>query len=161
MNEHEPGMTRRSFISVAGIAGAGIGLSLRHRLAPPAMADASRPATHPEEEIIVGLDCGESNIRVILAGVQPGGAIRIMGRAMAPSRGIRQGIIVDAECARNSVTKALVKAEVTCDVMIQSGRTTHGRLLAPTRHQRISRGGLRHTSARRASERSIGLRQRA
>jgi len=120
MNENKSQITRRGFFGVVGIAGVGVGMGIGGGLGPRVEAGEARPVKRAEKRIIVGLDCGDANVRVILAEAQSGGTMRIMGRALAPSRGIREGRIVDAESAQDSITNALVKVETTYDVMIPS-----------------------------------------
>jgi len=119
MNENESGMTRRGFLCITAVTGAGFALGF-HQRAHGTMTTYLRSAGRSEEEIIVGFDVGTSKMCAAVAKVRSDGIISIMAMGRAPSRGVRRGQIVDFECAQDSVVKALVNAEMINNVMIQS-----------------------------------------
>jgi len=79
------------------------------------------------EEIIVGLDVGSSIIRVIV-GQQSADETKphIIGIGMAPSTGIRRGVVVDVEEAVGSISTALEKAERVTGMPIESAFVSIG-----------------------------------
>ncbi len=79
------------------------------------------------EEIIVGLDIGSSVIRVIV-GQQSADESKphIIGIGMAPSAGIRRGVVVDVEEAVGSISTALEKAERVTGIPIESAYVSIG-----------------------------------
>ncbi len=83
-------------------------------------AGKSQPVKRRDERIIVGLEIGTSKMSAVVANSEPGGNITIIAVGQAPSRGVRQGEIVDFDTAQNCVHEALVDAEEKSDVMIQS-----------------------------------------
>jgi len=62
-------------------------------------------------DILVGMDIGTSNIRVIVGEVATDGAINIIGVGTSPSEGIKKGIIIDLEQTVESISKAAAEAE--------------------------------------------------
>ena len=62
-------------------------------------------------DILVGMDIGSSNIRVIVGEVATDGAINIIGVGTSPSEGIKKGIIIDLEQTVESISKAAAEAE--------------------------------------------------
>lgn len=80
-----------------------------------------------KEEIIVGLDIGSSVVRVLVgqyaaADEKP----HIIGVGIAPSSGIRRGVIVDVEEAVGSISTALEKAERITGIPIESAYVSIG-----------------------------------
>jgi cell division protein FtsA len=72
------------------------------------------------DNIIVGLEIGTSQICMAVGEVQGDGTIRILGVGTAPSRGVRKGEIVDFETVGTCIREAQVDAEEKSDVMIES-----------------------------------------
>src|SRR4051794_15875121 len=71
-------------------------------------------------DLMVGLEIGTSKICVVVGEGRPDGTIKILGVGQAPSRGVREGEIVDFETAMKCVHEAVVDAETKSDVMIRS-----------------------------------------
>ena len=63
------------------------------------------------EETIVALDVGTTKVCALIAEVNQDEELRIVGVGIAPSRGLRKGIVVDVEKATEAITAALSKAE--------------------------------------------------
>ncbi|MDP3899748.1 MAG: cell division protein FtsA [bacterium] len=61
-------------------------------------------------ELIVGLDIGSTNIRLV-AGQNKGDELQIIGAVESPSSGINKGVINSIEDATSSISKCLEKAE--------------------------------------------------
>ena len=62
-------------------------------------------------DILVGMDIGTSNIRVIVGEIAVDGSINIIGVGTSPSEGIKKGIIIDLEQTVESINKAAAEAE--------------------------------------------------
>ena len=70
-------------------------------------------------DLMVGLEIGTSKICVVVGETRLDGTTKILGVGQAPSRGVRNGEIVDFETAINCVLDALSDAETKSDVMIK------------------------------------------
>ncbi len=66
-----------------------------------------------EEPIIVGIDIGTSKICTLVARVEEGNNLRILGVGIEPSQGIRKGTVVDLNAAALAVSRSIEKAERT------------------------------------------------
>src|SRR6266568_8522807 len=70
--------------------------------------------------LMIGLEIGTSKICVVVGEGRPDGTIKILGVGQAPSRGVREGEIVDFETAMKCLHEAVVDAEQKSDVKIRS-----------------------------------------
>lgn len=66
-----------------------------------------------EEPIIVGIDIGTSKICTLVARVEEGSSLRILGVGIEPSQGLRKGVVVDLNAAALAVSRSVEKAERT------------------------------------------------
>ncbi len=66
-----------------------------------------------EEPIIVGIDIGTSKICTLVARVEEGSNLRILGVGIEPSQGLRKGTVVDLNAAASAVSRSVEKAERT------------------------------------------------
>lgn len=66
-----------------------------------------------DEPIIVGIDIGTSKICTLVARVEDGSNLRILGVGIEPSQGLRKGTVVDINAAAAAVTRSVEKAERT------------------------------------------------
>ena len=66
-----------------------------------------------DEPIIVGIDIGTSKICTLVARVEDGSNLRILGVGIEPSQGIRKGTVVDLNAAAAAVSRSVEKAERT------------------------------------------------
>lgn len=66
-----------------------------------------------EEPIIVGIDIGTSKICTLVARVEEGNNLRILGVGIEPSLGLRKGTVVDLNAASMAVSRSVEKAERT------------------------------------------------
>ncbi|MFA6551214.1 MAG: cell division protein FtsA [Patescibacteria group bacterium] len=62
------------------------------------------------EDLIVGLDIGSTNIRLV-AGQRKGDELQIIGAISSPAEGISRGVITSIEDATTSISRCLEKAE--------------------------------------------------
>lgn len=68
-------------------------------------------------EILVGLDIGTSKIGVVIGEVINNN-LQILGVGMSPSRGLRQGVVIDLDQAVQSIEKAVHEAQLTAGVEV-------------------------------------------
>ena len=73
-----------------------------------------------EEPIVVGLDIGTSKICTLVARIENGANLRILGVGVEPSQGIRKGVVIDINSASQSIARAIEKAERTSGYEINS-----------------------------------------
>ena len=66
-----------------------------------------------DEPIIVGIDIGTSKICTLVARVEEGSHLRILGVGIEPSKGLRKGAVVDLNSAAQAVSHSVEKAERT------------------------------------------------
>src|SRR3990167_3218627 len=72
------------------------------------------------DKVIVGLDIGTHSIKVVIAKKKSDDRVQIVGVGMAPSFGIRKGVVVDIEEAINCIKSATSEAERLSGVKIES-----------------------------------------
>jgi len=70
--------------------------------------------------ILAGLDIGSTNVRVLVAELGSGLSPRAIGLGEAPAEGIRRGLLVDLEKAIGSVEAAIIEAEKSAGVEVNS-----------------------------------------
>ncbi|MFW6181300.1 MAG: cell division protein FtsA, partial [Spirochaetota bacterium] len=75
---------------------------------------------HFDDDIIVGLDIGTTKVCAIIGQINHYGAIDILGVGVAPSRGLRKGVVVNIESTVHSVATAVEKAELMAGVEVKS-----------------------------------------
>ena len=63
-----------------------------------------------EEPIVVGLDIGTSKICTLVARIENGANLRILGVGVEPSQGIRKGVVIDINSASQSIARSIQKA---------------------------------------------------
>ena len=66
-----------------------------------------------DEPIIVGIDIGTSKICTLVARVEDGTNLRILGVGIEPSQGLRKGTVVDLNAAALALSRSVEKAERT------------------------------------------------
>tara|TARA_Y100001970_G_scaffold290274_1_gene423374 strand:- start:28852 stop:30078 length:1227 start_codon:yes stop_codon:yes gene_type:complete len=70
-------------------------------------------------EMLVGIDIGTSKVVAIVAEAK-GDSIEITGLGTHPSRGLKNGVVVDIESTTNAIKKSLVEAETMAGCQIGS-----------------------------------------
>ena len=65
----------------------------------------------PMGNLVAALDIGSTKIACLIARVEPGGTIRIVGVGHQVSKGIRSGMIADMDAARGAIAHAVETAE--------------------------------------------------
>lgn len=79
-----------------------------------------------ENRIAVGLDIGTSVIRVAIGEYDDDGKIQIAGTATKKSAGLRNGVIVNIEDAKNAISEAIEAAEQNAGISVESVITAIG-----------------------------------
>ncbi len=70
------------------------------------------------KDLVVGLDIGTAKVMVVVAEVIPGGRLKLAGLGVAPSTGIRRGVVVNIDATVQSIQLALKEAELMADCKI-------------------------------------------
>ncbi len=73
-----------------------------------------------DEPIVVGIDIGTTKVCTLVARVEGGNSLRILGVGIEPSQGIRKGTIVDLQAASQAIARSIEKAERTSGMEITS-----------------------------------------
>ncbi|WP_290866927.1 cell division protein FtsA [Aquabacterium sp.] len=70
------------------------------------------------KDLVVGLDIGTAKVMAVVAEVLPGGELRIAGLGVAPSHGLKRGVVVNIDATVQSIQQALKEAELMADCKI-------------------------------------------
>ena len=70
------------------------------------------------KDLIVGLDIGTAKIMVVVGEVLAGGDLKLAGLGVAPSNGLKRGVVVNIDATVNSIQQALKEAELMADCKI-------------------------------------------
>lgn len=73
-----------------------------------------------DEPIIVGIDVGTTKICTLVARIEEGSTLRIIGVGIEPSQGMRKGVPVDLPAASQAIARSVEKAEHTSGLEITS-----------------------------------------
>ncbi|MDR2220280.1 MAG: cell division protein FtsA [Methylobacillus sp.] len=73
-----------------------------------------------EQNLIVGLDIGTSKIVAIVAELQMGGGLKVVGLGQHPSRGLKKGVVVNIDSTVQAIQRALEEAELMANCKIAS-----------------------------------------
>ena len=60
-----------------------------------------------QSEMLVGLDIGTSKVVAVVAEITPEDNIEIIGLGTQPSRGLRNGVVVDIESTTQAIKKSI------------------------------------------------------
>ena len=71
-----------------------------------------------QKDIVVGLDIGTAKIMAVVAEVQAGGQLKLAGLGIAPSSGLKRGVVVTIDATVASIQQALKEAEMMADCQI-------------------------------------------
>ncbi len=63
------------------------------------------------KDLVVGLDIGTSKIMVAVAEILPGGILQLAGIGVAPTLGLKRGVVVNIDATVQSISQALLEAE--------------------------------------------------
>ena len=70
------------------------------------------------KELVVGLDIGTAKVMVVVAEVLPDGELKLAGLGVAPSNGLKRGVVVNIDATVQSIQQALKEAEFMADCKI-------------------------------------------
>jgi cell division protein FtsA len=70
------------------------------------------------KDLVVGLDIGTAKVMAVVAEVLAGGELRVAGLGVAPSHGLKRGVVVNIEATVQSIQQALKEAEMMADCKI-------------------------------------------
>jgi len=70
------------------------------------------------KDLVVGLDIGTAKVMVVVAEVMPGGELKLAGLGIAPSNGLKRGVVVNIDATVQSIQLALKEAELMADCKI-------------------------------------------
>jgi cell division protein FtsA len=70
------------------------------------------------KDIVVGLDIGSAKVMVVVAEIMPAGELKLVGLGVAPSNGIKRGVVVNIDATVQSIQQALREAELMADCKI-------------------------------------------
>ena len=70
------------------------------------------------KELVVGLDIGTAKVMVVVAEVLPDGELKLAGLGVAPSNGLKRGVVVNIAATVQSIQQALKEAEFMADCKI-------------------------------------------
>lgn len=71
-------------------------------------------------KLVVGLDVGTTKIGAVIGEVSPEGELEVIGLGHRPSKGLRKGVIVEIESARDAIMAVLEDAEVMAGARIDA-----------------------------------------
>ncbi|MDB5752666.1 MAG: ftsA [Ramlibacter sp.] len=70
------------------------------------------------KDVVVGLDIGTAKVMVVVAEVMGNGALKLAGLGVAPSNGLKRGVVVNIDATVQSIQQALKEAELMADCKI-------------------------------------------
>ena len=70
------------------------------------------------KDLVVGLDIGTAKVMVVVAEVLPNGELKLAGMGVAPSNGLKRGVVVNIDATVQSIQQALKEAELMADCKI-------------------------------------------
>jgi len=70
------------------------------------------------KDLVVGLDIGTAKVMVVVAEVLPSGELKLAGMGVAPSNGLKRGVVVNIDATVQSIQQALKEAEFMADCKI-------------------------------------------
>ena len=70
------------------------------------------------KDLVVGLDIGTAKVMAVVAEVQAGGELKLAGLGVAPSNGLKRGVVVNIDATVQSIQLALKEAELMADCKI-------------------------------------------
>jgi cell division protein FtsA len=70
------------------------------------------------KDLVVGLDIGTAKVMAVVAEVMPDGELKLAGLGVAPSNGLKRGVVVNIDATVQSIQQALKEAELMADCSI-------------------------------------------
>ena len=72
------------------------------------------------KDVVVGLDIGTAKVMAVVAEVLPNGELKLAGLGVAPSNGLKRGVVVNIDATVQSIQQALKEAELMADCKIRN-----------------------------------------
>src|SRR5688572_3531096 len=72
------------------------------------------------KDMVFALDIGTAKVMVVAAEVMPGGELRLAGLGVAPTHGLKRGVVVNIDATVQSIQQALKEAEMMAACKITS-----------------------------------------
>ena len=72
------------------------------------------------KDLVVGLDIGTAKVMVVVAEVLASGELRVAGLGVAPTHGLKRGVVVNIDATVQSIQEALKEAEMMAACKIAS-----------------------------------------
>jgi len=69
-------------------------------------------------DLVVGLDIGTAKVMAVVAEILPDGQLRLAGLGVAPTHGLKRGVVVNIDATVQSIQQALKEAEMMADCKI-------------------------------------------
>ncbi|MGA1328354.1 MAG: cell division protein FtsA, partial [Rubrivivax sp.] len=73
-----------------------------------------------QKDLVVGLDIGTAKVMVVVGEVLPGGDLRLAGMGVAPTQGLKRGVVVNIDATVQSIQAAVKEAEMMAACKITS-----------------------------------------
>ena len=70
-------------------------------------------------DLVVALDIGTAKVMVVAAEILPGGELRLAGLGIAPTHGLKRGVVVNIDATVQSIQAALKEAEMMAACKIE------------------------------------------
>jgi len=70
------------------------------------------------KDLVVGLDIGTAKVMVVVGEIMPNGELKLAGLGVAPSHGLKRGVVVNIDATVQSIQMALKEAELMADCKI-------------------------------------------
>jgi len=70
------------------------------------------------KDLVIGLDIGTAKVMAVVAEVLPNGELKLAGLGVAPSYGLKRGVVVNIDATVQSIQQALKEAELMADCKI-------------------------------------------
>ncbi len=70
------------------------------------------------KDLVVGLDIGTAKVMAVVAEILPDGQLRLAGLGVAPTHGLKRGVVVNIDATVQSIQQALKEAEMMADCKI-------------------------------------------
>jgi cell division protein FtsA len=72
------------------------------------------------KDLVIGLDIGTAKVMAVVAEVQTDGQLKLAGLGVAPSTGLKRGVVVNIDATVQSIQQALKEAELMADCKISN-----------------------------------------
>ncbi len=77
-------------------------------------------AKKTERDLLVGLDIGTSKVAAVVGELNGSDEMEVIGIGLAPSKGLKKGVVVNLESTVNSIQRAVEEAELMAGCQIKS-----------------------------------------